>query len=440
MRFQNLTPLPCLAMEARTPDGDRRQVVIARATLDLVPLQGRDRAGGRTHLLRLAQDQLPLACADEPWGPPGRSSLRWESDLAPAKPRCDLVVLGTAHAPGGRPRRRFPAVLRLRRPARGEVLLDHALRVTGPRWLCRRGPVPRILGWLVRVGSLGMVRPCPWKLTAPEAALGVPLRYEFSFGGHWQVRPGDPAFSRLPRRHWRPDVADREQVRAAAPDGAGSVLAEAWWEGNPVGRGYAPRWLLKAGRIRRLPAPQIEDPRHPFTARAFLAASRGRGPVPRALEPAGMGVVTRRWALRLRHAGTWHEGWAAAGAPYLPGFQEAFWNAAHPDLQIPHLEGDEVLELVNLCAPGSPGLGRDAQGNGLLRAALPGLAPYLLLEGEDGSVGCEPLKLDTVAVEPDQSRVTLVHRASFPAWAGSARLGLALPGPAAGAEEAAHVR
>ena len=429
MRFENLTPLPCLAMEALSPDGERRQVVIARATLDLVPLRGRDRAGGCTHALRLARDQLPLACADEPWGPPGRGSLRWESDLAPGKPRCDLVVLGTAHAPGGRPRRRYPAALRLRRPGPGGLLLDHALQVTGPRWLRRRGALLRALGWLVRAVSLGLARPCSWRLTAPQAAPAVPLRYEYSFGGHWRVRPEDPAWSRLPRRHERSGTAGRSQARAAVPGGAGTVPVEAWWEGNPVGRGFAPRWLLQAGRIRRLPAPQVEDPRHPFTARAFLAASRGRGPMPRALELAGMGVVTRSWAARLRHGGQWHGGWAATGAPYLPGFQEAFWNVAHPDLQVPFLEGDEVLELVNLCAPGSPGLGLDPQGNGLLRAALPGLAPCLLLDREDGGPAWLPLALDTVVVEPDRARVTLVHRASLPARTGSAQLGLALPAP-----------
>nr|HRO16407.1 DUF2169 domain-containing protein [Paracoccus sp. (in: a-proteobacteria)] len=45
----------------------------------------------------------PLVMADEYTGAPGFSAPMWESDFAFRKPRCDVVLNGAAHAPGGRP-------------------------------------------------------------------------------------------------------------------------------------------------------------------------------------------------------------------------------------------------------------------------------------------------------------------------------------------------
>jgi hypothetical protein len=450
MTFRNLTPLPCQFITAKTPEGPERDVVIIRATLDLVPAGAEARAKGHTHALKLAQEQRPLVVTDVHAGDLARSSMLWESDLAPVKPRCDVVVLGQAYAPAGRLRRRFTVGLRLRAPDQerplpeltgplapgmeaeeecrwlrqvqwahahpipGETILDKRLQVTGPRWLERRALPFRALGWLVRAATFGLVGPCSWKLTSPRPVASVPLRYELSFGGWLQVRPGDPGFRRVPRRHWRPGAEPKALARAAAQGQAPGVLAEAWWDANPVGCGYVPHWLGQAARLKRLPAPRIEDPLHPFTARAFLAASRGQARLPASLGLQGMGPVTRRWASRLQYAGTWYEGWNESGKPYFPGFQDAFWNVAPPDLQCRHLEGEEVLELTNLCPPGTSGLDRDGAGNAVLRVALPGLYPYLLMGSESGRLSYVTAVLDTLVVEPEEARVTLVFRASYP--------------------------
>ena len=447
MAFRNLTPLPCLPFELQLPEGGRQQVVIVKLTLEL-EVAGEDlRAGGFTHRLALAPEQQPLRFTDVEPGPWPDPCLRLESELTPGKPRCDLILLGSAYPPGDRPARSFPVTLRLltqgrRRPGPrhtrlappgmdlvpgqtrpswagvawaepnprpGEELVHKRLRVTGERWLKRRSWLARALGSALRLATLGLVRPCPWKLTRPGAAADLPLGAAFSFGGKVQVEAGSATSARVPKQGRR----------------AGSAQA---WEPNPAGRGYAPAWYLRVARVRRLPAPQLEDPLHPFTAKAGWSAMVGRlrGPVPPELAPQGLDAQPRSTAVRLRHAGTWDAAWAEAGAPYPPDFSPAFWNCAHPDLQCRLLEGDEILELTNLCPPGAPGAGRDAQGNTVLRFALPGLFPYVLITRADGELVPAPALLDTVILEPAAGRVTCLQRACFPVADGARDLALLL--------------
>jgi hypothetical protein len=51
--------------------------------------------------------QVKIVMIDEYWGPPGASPVKNESELAPFKPGTDLVLLGSAYAPGGQPARHF---------------------------------------------------------------------------------------------------------------------------------------------------------------------------------------------------------------------------------------------------------------------------------------------------------------------------------------------
>ena len=53
--------------------------------------------------LAVAEEQLPLRMADEFWGEPGESSLKYASDIHLAKPCTDVALVGRAHAPGKQP-------------------------------------------------------------------------------------------------------------------------------------------------------------------------------------------------------------------------------------------------------------------------------------------------------------------------------------------------
>src|SRR5262249_55414021 len=47
--------------------------------------------------------QPPVCVADEYYGDPALSSIRYEAEVAPAKPLVDVIVNGCAYAPRGRP-------------------------------------------------------------------------------------------------------------------------------------------------------------------------------------------------------------------------------------------------------------------------------------------------------------------------------------------------
>src|SRR6266480_6579887 len=51
--------------------------------------------------LEMKEKQIPPTMADEYWGEPGVSSLRYGSDLHIGKPTTDVVLVGQAWAPNG---------------------------------------------------------------------------------------------------------------------------------------------------------------------------------------------------------------------------------------------------------------------------------------------------------------------------------------------------
>src|SRR5688572_18558723 len=52
---------------------------------------------------QLAPEQVPLVTADVFTGEPAQSAILYETDYAPVKRRCDVLLNGSAYAPGGRP-------------------------------------------------------------------------------------------------------------------------------------------------------------------------------------------------------------------------------------------------------------------------------------------------------------------------------------------------
>ena len=88
----------------------------------------------------------------EPYGEPGKSSLKYEADLVLTKTTTDIIVVGHAYAPGGRPVTELSVGLRV-----GPV--QKVLRVFGDR----------------RWGAFGP--------SSPEPFMAMPLVYERAFGG-----------------------------------------------------------------------------------------------------------------------------------------------------------------------------------------------------------------------------------------------------------------
>src|SRR5438552_11702759 len=82
MEYHNLTSFPSLPFASLDKDDRRFHVIVLRGTYAI-------QADGS---LRAAQEQAPLLTEDEYYEKPDQSSVKQESDLAPYKPCCDVVV------------------------------------------------------------------------------------------------------------------------------------------------------------------------------------------------------------------------------------------------------------------------------------------------------------------------------------------------------------
>src|SRR5262245_8118535 len=105
--------------------------------------------------LQLHNEQAPLVMSDVFFGEPGFSAPRYEVDFAPRKARCDVLLNGSAYAPGGRSAERVPVGLKI-----GEWLKTFA--VVGDRfWYSAGGP----------------------RATSPRPFTVMPISYDRAFGG-----------------------------------------------------------------------------------------------------------------------------------------------------------------------------------------------------------------------------------------------------------------
>jgi hypothetical protein len=157
---------------------------------------------------------------------------------------------------------------------------------------------------------------------------------------------------------------------------------------NPVGMGF----YDTARDAVDQPLPYVEDPVAPI--RAWSDRPR----------PCGFGPVARSWQPRLGHAGTYDASWVERRAPLWPdNFNERFFQSAAAGLQLtPHLQGGEPV-LLDGFSPDGP---------------ISFLLPVQRLVGKcvfSGRSERRRMLLDTVCIEPDERRLLLVWRASFPA-------------------------
>jgi hypothetical protein len=141
-QVDNRTPFAAERGWVRDRDGAEVWLVAVKCTFDIRP-------DGTTEV---SQEQLPVLRIPEHYGEPGKSSIKYEADLVLTKTTTDVLVVGHAHAPAGRP---VPE-------------LDVGFRV---------GPVQKIL----RV--FGNRKWGPFGPTKPELFDQIPLTYERAFGG-----------------------------------------------------------------------------------------------------------------------------------------------------------------------------------------------------------------------------------------------------------------
>lgn len=104
MELLNATKMQAGYTMGMEPSGREHLVVAVKGTFTIPP-PGEEPA--------MAEAQVPLVEADTFTGEPGHSAAVYEADYPLHKPRCDLLVLGSAYAPGGQPVERVQVGLKV---------------------------------------------------------------------------------------------------------------------------------------------------------------------------------------------------------------------------------------------------------------------------------------------------------------------------------------
>lgn len=316
----NKTPFQVALIPCMDRDGYDKAAVVIKGTFALQ--QGAE-------IPPLSEVPVPIVWADEFYGEPGTSSVKYESDTAMVKTATDVILVGHAYTHRGR-----------------QSSVDVELQV-GP--LRKRIRVFGDRRWERSLGG--------WRVTDPEPFERMPLVYERAFGGSDQS-DSDPAKHDFERR-------------------------------NPVGTGFtldAPKDQIKGRTL-----PNLEDP-------ANLINSWKDRP-----RPAGVGYIGRNWVPRITYAGTYDETWQRDRCPLLPtDFENRYFQGASPEMSAsPYLSGGEAVNLENVSPKGN------------IRFRLPRRSLSVCVRIQGMETTAEPV-LDTVVLEPDESRVTLTWRLTIP--------------------------
>lgn len=218
MELLNATRMKAAYTMGLRPDGRELLVVVVKGTFTI------PRAGVEAEL---APEQADLVMADEFSGEPGLGAPTYESDFAPNKPRCDILLNGSAYAPGGHPAEQVDVGLRV-----GEMMKTFS--VVGNRTWHRS-----ILG-----------------VTAshPEPFVKMPISYDNAFGGV------DKSF-------------EDESKHAACIE-------------NPAGRGFHVNLASEAIEGKPLPNTEelgkpVKNPKGSYHPKAFGPIGRGWQPRPK---------------------------------------------------------------------------------------------------------------------------------------------------------------
>lgn len=371
MEFRNLTPFSVMNYKMLDVDDIEHHVVVMKVGYSLVPTEN-----SYDYIPHLLTD-LTLEFSDQFVSKPNTSSVLAESDLAPFKPRCDVILNGMAYAPDNIPAESIIASLLIVNQNKN-ILLEKSIRCFGERQFVLNEALNQ------------------WQLSVPKPIRQLPIDYRYAFGGECKIYEGQKLEYSIPD-----EVLLTEALRQDHPEKELAPIAHATYEYNPLGQGFMTSWYQKSKGITVLPAPQIESLTHPVTAKWATEQLNNEQ-----LQPisAGFGAIGRAWLPRRLLAGTYDEKWLNQRHPYLPyDFDFGYWNCAPADQQIDYPSADFSLTLKNLTPKGE------------LRTTLPGHRPFVLLRMENGLFAPLHLNLDTLMIDSEKLKLSLTYRLIFKA-------------------------
>jgi hypothetical protein len=312
-----------------------------------------------------AERDRPLTVTDEYYdeGDPQVNSIRFETDLAPFKLATDVVLIGTACAPGAVPVPSIKAAVSIGNH-RKELL------VTGDR-TCE-----------FRAGAAPL-------FTEPAEFACMDIRYERAYGGS--------------------DIRSEPRMPF-------------WYPRNPIGRGFVIK--NRKETVDGLRLPNIEDPDEPLTPETLVVddlnhwnrqpLSQGFGWFHRAWYPrcsflaAMPAFVPVDEVMREETLGLVPPGQPALARGFrLPSRDSRFYNGASLGLALPYMKGDEEVRLERLTPDGE------------MTFSLPRETPRVNLDLGFGDRELTPL-LHSVTLRSDDRELDLVwgaaHEYPGPEW------------------------
>ena len=337
-----------MVLPGQTPQGGHILSVLLKRSYDIVP----------HGICKRAEQDQALIPGDIFRNTPMNSAVEFESDFVPYKLYTDVVLIGRAYAPKGKPAQQCTVSLQV-----GEQI--KSILVTGERNARYTAP------------------DTPPIFTDPEPFIDMGLRYERAYGGT--------------------DVFSDKRIPYPYPR-------------NPLGSGFA--IANKPESVDGLALPNLEDPADLVTPQRLCIGEYQRWT--EQPKPAGFGWFPKHWQPRCLLAGilpadrATEQEMRAAYAKLVPADQREayvnhglpdmnflFFNGASTDLSFPYLEGGEEVRCENL----SPA--------GLIDFQLPTDAPKIGLDIGSGTK--EPkVVLQTVQIRMEDSQVDMVWRAAVP--------------------------
>jgi hypothetical protein len=402
----NHTPWPSQYFQHVDPSGEVFHVMVSRLSYSLRNMTFNAPELPVPQLLEpLAQ--IALIDEDQYTGAANASSVIAESDFAPFKPKCDvLLVNATAYAPNAKPSERWTVGLRF-----GEAI-DKKLQITGARQYQRA---------ITRLGAL--------QLSEPEPTTQVSIDYQLAYGGpncvlaHMQASDDDQA-----GQGDQAGSSDSSSLKPAQTQASTKPNAlPDYFERNPIGTGRMGErkerdWIEHESQRVAKAKPQQEEHQQKHQQLAPQPASSSftnqgayKGPQIEAFgKPftgqadypvVGFGPIGRWWLPRRSLAGTHDAAWQERQWPKSPKDHDyRYWNCAPDDQQIAYPAGGEVIALTHLTPS------RTAK-DSTVRFKLPQQDLRLLVRLTRGPMVFVPMVIDTVSIDFAAATLTLVRRA-----------------------------